>query len=68
MTTWIIRALALLILAYLAFPLMVILGASLTTTSFLTFPPKGVTFDWYEVVLTNPTYVSAFMTSAWLAV
>lgn len=67
MTTWIIRTLALLTLAYLAFPLVVIIGASLTTTSFLTFPPKGLTFDWYEVVLTNPTYVSAFVTSAWLA-
>lgn len=67
MTTWTIRSLAPLILAYLAFPLVVIIGASLTTTSFLTFPPKGLTFDWYEVILTNPTYVSAFMTSAWLA-
>jgi putative spermidine/putrescine transport system permease protein len=67
MTTWTIRALAFLILAYLAFPLVVIIGASLTTTSFLTFPPKGFTLEWYEVVLSNPTYVSAFMTSAWLA-
>ncbi|MCP8895053.1 ABC transporter permease [Shinella daejeonensis] len=67
MASWSLRILALLILSYLALPLIVIIGASLTTTSFLTFPPRGLTFDWYEVVLTNSAYLSAFATSAWLA-
>ncbi len=67
MVTWTIRLISLAILAYLTFPLVVIIGASLTTTSFLAFPPQGLTFDWYEVVLTKGAYLSAFANSARLA-
>ena len=59
--------LAWLTLAYLAFPLVVILGASLTTTEFLAFPPRGLTLAWYGRVVADPSYVGAFWTSTWLA-
>ena len=52
--------LAWLTLAYLAFPLVVILGASLTTTEFLAFPPRGLTLAWYGRVVADPSYVGAF--------
>lgn len=62
-----VRALALLTLAYLALPLVVVIGGSLTETKFLSFPPQGLTLDWYRVVLHDPTYVRSFLTSAVLA-
>jgi putative spermidine/putrescine transport system permease protein len=54
-------------LAYLVLPLAVIVGSSLTTTSFLAFPPQGVTLAWYGRMLSDPSYVSAFATSTVLA-
>ena len=39
------------VLAYLVVPLVVIIGCSLTKTSYLVFPPKGLTFDWYLAML-----------------
>jgi putative spermidine/putrescine transport system permease protein len=54
-------------LFYLVVPLVVIIGCSLTTTSYLVFPPKGLTFDWYLAMLRDRSYGSAFATSSVLA-
>lgn len=62
-----IRLLSLAALAFLVLPLVVIVGASLTSTSFLSFPPQGVTLKWYGVMLADPSYVSSFITSTLLA-
>jgi len=62
-----IRVVSWLLLAYLVLPLVVILGASLTTTPFLAFPPEGVTLDWYRKMMADPSYVSSFTTSTLLA-
>jgi len=62
-----IRILAWALLAYLVLPLVVILGASLTTTPFLAFPPEGITLDWYRKMMADPGYVSSFVTSTLLA-
>lgn len=64
---FLIRALSIMTLAYLMLPLVVIIGASLTTSEFLAFPPQGLTLRWYEVVVLDPTYVDSFVTSAILA-
>jgi putative spermidine/putrescine transport system permease protein len=64
---FLIRIVALLALAYLVLPLAVIVGASLTQTSYLVFPPQGLTLKWFGVLLGDPSYVSAFLTSTWLA-
>lgn len=62
-----VAAVAWLTLAYLMLPLVVILGASLTATEFLAFPPKGMTLAWYGRVVADASYTSAFWTSTWLA-
>lgn len=62
-----IRIISLAALAYLVLPLVVIVGSSLTSTSFLAFPPQGVTLAWYSTMLNDPTYVAAFLTSTSLA-
>jgi putative spermidine/putrescine transport system permease protein len=62
-----IRLISWLALGYLALPLIVIIGASMTSTSYLAFPPEGWTLRWYEVMLGDTTYISAFITSTLLA-
>ena len=62
-----IRIVSLGCLLFLLLPLVVIIGASLTSSSFLTFPPQGVTFKWYGTVLANAGYRNAFATSTALA-
>jgi putative spermidine/putrescine transport system permease protein len=63
----VLRLVALAVLAYLVFPLAVIVGASLTTSSFLAFPPEGLTLAWYARTAGDPSYVAAFATSTLLA-
>ncbi|MHA6844836.1 ABC transporter permease [Ralstonia syzygii] len=63
----ILRIIAWLVLAYLALPLVIIVGASVTTSQFLTFPPRGLTLHWYAVAMKDPSYMSAFATSTLLA-
>lgn len=62
-----IRIVALAALVYLVLPLVVIIGTSLTETSYLAFPPQGLTLKWFSVVFEDPSYVSAFVTSTLLA-
>ncbi|CAM3670222.1 ABC transporter permease [Bordetella sputigena] len=62
-----IRLLSWILLAYMVLPLAVILGASFTATSYLAFPPQGWTLQWYRQFLGDPSYLSAFFTSAMLA-
>ncbi|GGE53054.1 polyamine ABC transporter permease [Agaricicola taiwanensis] len=62
-----VRLVSLLTMAFLVLPLVVIIGASLTTSKFLAFPPEGLTLRWYEVVISDPTYVASFVTSTLLA-
>ena len=62
-----IRLNALGVLAYLALPLVVILGSSFTSTPYLAFPPKGFTLEWYRTLLIEAGYVAAFTTSTVLA-
>lgn len=66
-TRTLVRLVAWATLAYLVLPLVVIVGASLTTTSYLAFPPQGITLAWYEKLLEDPSYVAAFTTSTVLA-
>jgi putative spermidine/putrescine transport system permease protein len=67
MMTLLIRIISFTALAYLVLPLVVIVGSSLTTTSFLAFPPQGITLSWFGKVITDASYVSAFVTSTLLA-
>jgi putative spermidine/putrescine transport system permease protein len=66
--TTLVRIMSFAALAYLILPLVVLVGVSLTTTSFLAFPPKGLTLVWYGNMLSDPTYTSAFLNSTILAV
>ena len=55
-------------IAYMALPLVVIVSISFTETAYLKFPPQGFTLHWYWQFLSDPSYVSAILLSAKLAV
>ena len=38
-------------------PLVIIIGVSFTTTSYLKFPPEGFTIAWYLKFLTDSSYL-----------
>jgi putative spermidine/putrescine transport system permease protein len=53
-------AIAVMIFAILVAPLFIILGAAVSDTSYLTFPPQGFTMRWF----TNIFQITAFRTTA----
>jgi len=52
---------------YLALPLLVVIAISFTATEYLRFPPQGLTLRWYWQVLSDPTFIEAFVVSGELA-
>jgi putative spermidine/putrescine transport system permease protein len=65
---WALGAYATLVFAFLLFPVVVIMLAAFSTTSYLTVPPKGLTLRWFGEVLGNREYVDAIIFSLMLAV
>lgn len=64
---------ALLVVAVLTFiflvgPLIIIVGTSLSDTTFLTFPPQGITLRWFSNVFATSAFTSTMLTSASLAI
>ena len=55
------------VLLYLALPLLVVVAISFTETEYLKFPPQGMTLRWYWKVVSDPTFVEAFIVSGQLA-
>ena len=53
---------------FLLGPLVVVVGSSFSTTTFLTFPPQGLSLRWYENALSNGAFRASFVTSMQVAV
>ncbi|QTV79284.1 ABC transporter permease [Microbacterium sp. NIBRBAC000506063] len=53
---------------YMLVPLLVVAGASVSESRFLTFPPQGFTLDWYVDALTSDTYLEPFRLSLMVGV
>lgn len=64
---WLLRAWVGLVLGFLLLPVVVVVLASLSRTSYLTVPPQGVTLRWFAAVLRDPEYVNAIGFSLLLA-
>ena len=58
---------ALAVVVFLQIPVIVVVLAAFSTTSYLTIPPQGVTLAWFGKVLSDPTYLSAIRMSLILA-
>jgi putative spermidine/putrescine transport system permease protein len=65
---WLLRAWVALVFGFLLLPVVVVVLASLSSTSYLTVPPRGVTMRWFGAVLRDPEYVRAIGFSLLLAV
>ena len=67
-TSWTIAALfirlfAALVLIYVVLPTFVIVPLSFSSESFLSFPPPGWSFRWYEQLAAQPDYIIALTNS-----
>lgn len=59
--------LAVLIFAFLLAPLIIILGAALSDTTYLTFPPQGLSLRWFENIFEISAFRRTMVTSFMLA-
>lgn len=48
---------------FLLAPLVIILGAAFSDTTYLTFPPQGLSLRWFDNVLGKESFLAAFRTS-----
>lgn len=51
------------ILAYLVFPVIVVIAISFSSGNFLAFPPPGFSLRWYRAIAADPEWVSALWVS-----
>jgi putative spermidine/putrescine transport system permease protein len=65
--TWLLRAWVAMVFGFLLLPVVVVALASLSSTSYLTVPPRGVTLRWFGAVLGDREYVQAVGFSVVLA-
>jgi putative spermidine/putrescine transport system permease protein len=56
------------VIVFLQIPVIVVVLAAFSTTSYLTIPPQGWTLAWFAKVLGDPTYLSAIRMSLILAI
>lgn len=64
------RALAayvVLLVIFLVAPIVAITLGSLTASSYVSFPPQGISFKWYAAILSQPTYLHALFLSLLIA-
>jgi putative spermidine/putrescine transport system permease protein len=56
------------VMVFLVAPLVIIIGASLSDTTFLTFPPRGLTLHWFQNIFAVEAFRSTMLTSFVLGV
>ena len=56
----VLMAASMMVLVFLLAPLLVVVAISFTESNFLSFPPQGFSLKWYEQIIRNPLYISAF--------
>jgi putative spermidine/putrescine transport system permease protein len=61
------KVLAVLALAILLVPVVIVVLAGLNAGDYLTFPPQGLSLRWVKAFLTSPTFVPAYLFSFGLA-
>jgi putative spermidine/putrescine transport system permease protein len=57
---------AALVVAFILGPLIVIIGASFTTTPYVAFPPQGFTLKWYGILMGKKDFLQSFIDSVLL--
>jgi putative spermidine/putrescine transport system permease protein len=62
-----VTAAAFAVVVFLQVPVIIVVLAAFSTTSYLTIPPRGLTLNWFGKVLSDPSYLSAIRMSLFLA-
>ena len=60
-------ALTVLVFIFLVGPLVIVLGSALSDTSYLTFPPQGLTLHWFENIFAVSAFRRTIVTSLEIA-
>ncbi len=66
-TGWILPTYVLFILLYLLLPLLVVIPMSFSDTTYLAFPPKGLTWHWYGELFRSEGWMNAIYRSVFVA-
>ena len=66
-TSPLLVAFAALVYIFLVGPLVIVLGAALSDTTYLTFPPQGLSLRWFEKIFEVGAFRTTFVTSFQLA-
>jgi ABC-type spermidine/putrescine transport system permease subunit II len=48
------------VIVYLLFPVIVVVAISLSSATYLNFPPPGLSLQWYRKLVNDPEWLSAF--------
>jgi len=64
----ILRIYAYILTILMVLPLIVTFPVALTTTGYITFPPVGITFQWFTKLLQDHLLLSSLSRSFWLAI
>lgn len=67
-TEWKIWLVASIVIVFLAAPSFVLVPISFSKNPFIAWPPRGVTFDWYQSYFASPVWQFATIRSAWIAI
>jgi len=65
---WPLIAFAVLVYLFLMGPLVIVIGSALSDTSYLTFPPQGLTLRWFSQVFEMSAFRRTMITSLQIAV
>lgn len=60
---WSLRMVSLFVFVFLMAPLVVVVLASFSPTSYISFPPKGFVLKWYAKALAEPAYMESLRIS-----
>lgn len=66
-TQAVLTVFAILVAVYLILPVLIIVPVSFSAGSFLTFPPPGLSLQWYEKLLSRGEWLDSAWLSVWIA-
>ena len=65
---WLLKAVNVFVYLYLVAPLVIVVLVSFTPSTFITFPPRGWSLQWYEEMLARSEFIESLWLSLWLGI
>lgn len=64
----VVAAIGWLVMAFLMAPIVIVIGAAVSDTTYLAFPPQGFSLRWFGNVLQQRSFMASFQTSMQVAI